>query len=63
MSSIDKIIKLQCDANKEIQKAMAVPLKKLEGMLALERQKDGTVKTVFAGSRDYSGSKTETKNS
>ena len=50
-------------SKKEIQKAMAVPLKKLEGMLALERQKDGTVKTVFAGSRDYCGSKTETKNS
>ncbi len=40
-------------SEKEIQKAMAVPLKKLEGMLALEKTKNGQTKTVFAGSRDY----------
>lgn len=35
------------------QKGIAIPLKQLEGMLALERQKDGSVKAVFAGSRVY----------
>ncbi len=27
--------------------------KRIEGMLGLKKQKDGSVKTVFAGSRDY----------
>ncbi len=31
--------------------------KQLEGMLALEKSTDGKVKTVFAGSRDYKGSR------
>ena len=35
------------------QKGIAIPLKKLEGMLALESTKDGGTRAVFAGSRDY----------
>ncbi len=34
-------------------KGIAIPLKRLEGMLALEKTKNGQTKTVFAGSRDY----------
>lgn len=30
-----------------------IPLKQMEGMLALEKTKNGQTKTVFAGSRDY----------
>lgn len=34
-------------------KGIDIPLKQLEGMLALEKTKNGQTKTVFAGSRDY----------
>lgn len=41
---------LDRDGNRQ---GVAIPLKRLEGMLALERTKDGSERVVFAGSRDY----------
>ncbi|MFC4688672.1 hypothetical protein ACFO4P_17150 [Epilithonimonas pallida] len=59
----NEMVRFKSEADKRIIDAMSIPLKSLEGMLSLERQNDGSVKTVFAGKRDCQGSKTETRNS
>lgn len=45
--------RLQSALDRSVLEAVSTPLKSLEGMLALERQNDRSVKTVFAGNRDY----------